>query len=108
MTRVPKSLASPEGIANLRPARPTLVRLFSQTPTASSLPVGYEPFLLLSGSSETTEMQATIKLPHKALGFGLAIEPTYRTRADEVSRTLELRLFYRADRQIVLQAVHNI
>lgn len=88
------SLTSPEGIPNLlRPARLALVRLSSQTPEAYSLPVGKEPSpLLLSGFSETTEMQATIKLLHAALGLGLATEPSYRTRAVDVSRTLELRL----------------
>lgn len=54
------------------PTRTALVRLFSQTPAASNLPEGYKPFLLLSGSSEATEMQAAIKLPHTAFGLGLS------------------------------------
>lgn len=54
------------------PTGTTLVRLFSQTPAALKLPEEYKPFLLLSGSLETTEMQATIKLPHTAFGLGLS------------------------------------
>lgn len=76
---------------------------FSQTPAAwvLSLPVGCKPFLLLSGLSQTTELQATIKL----LRGGVGTWSSYGAKAigPELLRFQDLapKLLYCADRQVV-------